>query len=113
VFVSSTYVDLKVERQTVIETVLALDCFPAGMEFFPSSEADQMMHIRKVIDDSDYYVLIVGGRYGSTDDSGLYTPKPNTTTPNRPECPYFRFSIKIPAGFLWTTQNPLMTAAKP
>jgi branched-chain amino acid transport system substrate-binding protein len=71
VFVSSTYVDLKIERQTVIETVLALNCFPAGMEFFPASEADQMMHIRKVIDDCDYYVLIVGGRYGSTDDSGL------------------------------------------
>ncbi|WP_158580033.1 DUF4062 domain-containing protein [Geodermatophilus marinus] len=71
VFVSSTYVDLQEERQAVIQTLLEADCFPAGMELFPASDEEKWDLIKRVIDDSDYYVVIVGGRYGSLDDSGL------------------------------------------
>lgn len=66
VFVSSTYVDLQEERREVIQALLEADCIPAGMELFPASDDDSWSLIKKVIDDSDYYVLIVGGRYGST-----------------------------------------------
>lgn len=70
VFVSSTYEDLKEERAEVMQALLELDCIPAGMELFPASSDDQWTLIKKVIDDCDYYLLIIGGRYGSTNDDG-------------------------------------------
>ena len=76
IFVSSTYVDLVVERHAVSQTLLSLNHFPAGMELFPASNDDQWTLIKGVIDDSDYYIIVVGGRYGSTGDDGLsYTEK--------------------------------------
>lgn len=69
---SSTYVDLMEERQEVIQTLLEADCIPAGMELFPASDEDRWTLIKRVIDDSDYYIVVVGGRYGSVDpDKGL------------------------------------------
>jgi len=65
VFVSSTYEDLREERQEVIQALLELDCIPAGMELFPAADEDQWTLIRKVIDDCDYYIVIIAGRYGS------------------------------------------------
>ncbi|OJF91013.1 hypothetical protein AX761_05970 [Rhizobium sp. 58] len=65
VFVSSTYEDLKDERSEVIQALLELDCMPAGMELFPASTEQQWSWIKKVIDESDYYMVIVAGRYGS------------------------------------------------
>ena len=70
VFVSSTYEDLKEERAEVMQALLELDCIPSGMELFPASSDDQWTLIKKVIDDCDYYLLIIGGRYGSTNDDG-------------------------------------------
>ena len=66
VFVSSTYADLKEERRAVIQTVVELDCIPAGMELFPAADEEQLAFIKRVIDDCDYYLLIIGGRYGSS-----------------------------------------------
>ncbi len=71
VFVSSTYEDLQEERKEVMQALLELDCIPAGMELFPASNDDQWTLIRRVIDDSDYYIVIVGGRYGSTNTDGI------------------------------------------
>ena len=67
VFVSSTYDDLREERSIVMQTLLKLDCFPAGMELFPATDESQWSIIKKVIDESDYYIVIIGGRYGSID----------------------------------------------
>ncbi len=76
VFVSSTFIDLQEERRQVIQTVMELDCFPAGMELFPAADEEQWDFICKVIDDCDYYILIIGGRYGSLTDEGIsYTEK--------------------------------------
>lgn len=71
VFVSSTFEDLREERNAVIQALLELDCIPAGMEMFPASDDDQWTLIKQVIDDCDYYVIIVGGRYGSTTTEGI------------------------------------------
>ncbi|MGO5022450.1 DUF4062 domain-containing protein [Lawsonibacter sp. LCP25S3_G6] len=71
VFVSSTYEDLQEERREVMQALLELDCIPAGMELFPASNEDQWSLIKRVIDDSDYYIVIIGGRYGSTNDEGM------------------------------------------
>jgi hypothetical protein len=71
VFVSSTYKDLSEERQEVIQALLELDCIPVGMELFPAADDDQWTLIKRLIDDCDYYILIVGGRYGSLNKEGL------------------------------------------
>jgi hypothetical protein len=76
VFLSSTYGDLKDERQKVIQTLMEMDCIPSGMELFPAADEEQWEFIKKVIDDCDYYLLIIGGRYGSTTAEGIsYTEK--------------------------------------
>ena len=76
VFVSSTYADLKEERQHVIQALMEMDCIPSGMEVFPAADEEQWEFIKRVIDDCDYYLLIIGGRYGSTTAEGIsYTEK--------------------------------------
>lgn len=71
VFVSSTFRDLEEERQEVMHALLELDCMPSGMELFPAANETQWNLIKKVIDDCDYYVLILGGRYGSIGPDGI------------------------------------------
>lgn len=71
VFVSSTFKDLQEERQEVMHALLELDCIPSGMELFPAANETQWDLIKKVISDCDYYILILGGRYGSIGPSGL------------------------------------------
>ncbi|HGE6717846.1 TPA: DUF4062 domain-containing protein [Serratia marcescens] len=76
VFVSSTFTDLEDERKHVIQTLMEMDCIPAGMELFPAIDEGQWEFIKRIIDDCDYYLLIIGGRYGSVADDGLsYTEK--------------------------------------
>ncbi len=77
VFVSSTFADLEDERKQVIQTLMEIDCIPAGMELFPAMDEEQFEFIKKVIDDCDYYLLIIGARYGSisADDGLSYTEK--------------------------------------
>ncbi len=76
VFVSSTYVDLQDERKSILKLLLESDFIPAGMELFPSTDDDQWTFIQKVIDESDYYIVIVGAKYGSVAEDGLsYTEK--------------------------------------
>lgn len=67
VFVSSTYTDLIVERQAAVEAILTAGHIPAGMELFTSGDESQMEVITQWIQESDIYLLILGGRYGSTD----------------------------------------------
>lgn len=71
VFVSSTFTDLQEERSAVFQTLMELDCIPAGMELFPAMDEEQFEFIKRVIQDSDYYLLIVGGRYGSMTEDGI------------------------------------------
>jgi hypothetical protein len=77
VFVSSTFKDLQEERQAVLNAILKLNQFPAGMEIFPAANDTPWEMIERIIKDSDYYVLIIGGKYGSIDaESNLsYTEK--------------------------------------
>lgn len=69
VFVSSTFTDLKEERKAIIEGLLNAKYIPAGMEMFAASNDEQFKYIKKIIDTCDYYVLIVGARYGSLNPS--------------------------------------------
>lgn len=65
VFVSSTYVDMKAERQAAVEVILQAGHIPAGMELFAAGDEAQWEIIRRWIDESDVFMLILGGRYGS------------------------------------------------
>lgn len=71
VFVSSTYADLEEERGAVIQAVLEQGCIPSGMELFPAANDEQWVLIQRVIEECDYYVVIVAGRYGSLGPAGL------------------------------------------
>jgi len=71
IFVSSTFEDLKEERQTLLRTILELNHIPAGMELFPAVDDEAWELIKEVIDESDYYVLVIGGRYGSQSEEGI------------------------------------------
>ncbi len=72
VFISSTYADLKDERRKILDILLMADCIPAGMEAFVASDVEQFEVIKKVIDLCDYYILIIGKRYGSiNEETGL------------------------------------------
>ncbi len=71
VFVSSTFTDLKEEREKVLQAILECKAFPAGMELFPSADDEQFDFIKREIDSSDYYILVIAGRYGSLADDGV------------------------------------------
>lgn len=66
-FISSTYEDLQKERQEVISCVLDSHNFPIAMEQFPASPLNQWDYIKNEIDTTDYYILIVAGKYGTID----------------------------------------------
>lgn len=71
VFISSTYKDLIDERAAVTQCLLDMGCIPVGMEQFPASNMSQMEYIKKMLDDCDYYILILAGKYGSSDSDGV------------------------------------------
>ncbi len=76
VFISSTYEDLKKERNIVWNAIVESGNIPVGMEYFPAANETAWEHIQKVIDDTDYYILIIAGCYGSCDTTGKsYTQK--------------------------------------
>ena len=76
IFVSSTFIDLKEERQAVLTAVQEAEDIPSGMEMFPAADEEQFNFIKKVIDNCDYYVVIIAGKYGSLADDGVsYTEK--------------------------------------
>ena len=65
IFISSTWEDLKEERQAAVETILKMEHIPAGMELFAEENQEQMKAIEKWIADSDIFLLVLGGRYGT------------------------------------------------
>lgn len=80
IFISSTYTDLKEERQAASDAILKIHQIPVGMEQFNAGNTKQWEVIKESIDTSDCYVLILGKRYGSVinsgEDTGLsYTEK--------------------------------------
>ena len=76
VFISSTYLDLINYRKVVSDEISFLGHIPAGMEDFTACGENLETYIKQIIDESDYYVLIIGQRFGSslaTDENVSYT----------------------------------------
>lgn len=71
IFVSSTFDDLQEERRQVWQTLIKFNYIVVGMETFPATTDEQFLYIQKQIETSDYYVLIIGGRYGSMADDKI------------------------------------------
>ena len=71
VFISSTYDDLIEARAKVRDAILKMYHFPVGMELFGAANEEQWQIISETIDSSDYYVLIIGQRYGSIIPEGF------------------------------------------
>ena len=69
IFISSTYGDLRDERQAAVEAILKAGHIPAGMELFAAGDESQMETINRWIESSDIYMLILGGRYGSIEQT--------------------------------------------
>jgi uncharacterized protein DUF4062 len=69
-FVSSTFEDLKIQRRMALEAIVSLKDIPSGMEYFPAANENSWSLIEQIIDNCDYYVLILGGRYGTVSDDG-------------------------------------------
>lgn len=75
IFVSSTYEDLKAERDRVIQGILEMGHIPVGMEMFSAADEAQWQIIARHIEESDYYVVILAHRYGSMDGAVSFTRK--------------------------------------
>jgi hypothetical protein len=76
IFISSTYKDLINSRDEIIKSILNLYQIPIGMEMFSADNEEQWAVIKKTIDYSDYYILVIGHRYGSLSKEGIsYTEK--------------------------------------
>lgn len=63
IFISSTSIDLQEERQAAVDAILKTNNIPSAMEYF-NSTGPTLDIIKGWIDDSDIFVLILGGRYG-------------------------------------------------
>ena len=51
--------------------MLELEAFPAGMELFPAANNEQWAFIQRQIEASDYYLIVIAGRYGSLAAGGI------------------------------------------
>lgn len=71
IFISSTYKDLINIREKLMKTVLKMNQFPVGMELFNAGDSAQWDIIERTIRMTDYYVLILGHRYGTLGEDGL------------------------------------------
>ncbi len=65
VFVSSTYDDMKEERDCAFQALMKNGCIIGGMELFTGDNIEKFEVIKKGIEDSDIFLLIMGGRYGT------------------------------------------------
>lgn len=70
VFISSTYADLQEERALLMQVLPSLGCLPVGMDAHPVGGMT-LSTIKKMIDDCDYYIALVGSRYGTLSPSGV------------------------------------------
>lgn len=75
IFVSSTFDDLRDEREQVLKATLEMGHIPVGMEMFSAADEEQWKIITRQIDECDYYAVIVAHRYGSIVDGVSYTEK--------------------------------------
>ena len=65
IFVSSTFKDLIDERIKVMTTIVNCGHLPIGMEQFPAAPIEAWEYIKLLIDNADYYLLLLAGKFGT------------------------------------------------
>lgn len=70
-FISSVYTSLLDERALIIDAMLNYNVFPICMEHFAVSDNRRFEDISDYIFNSDFFILILGNEYGSTDRDGI------------------------------------------
>ncbi len=70
-FISSAFESLRDERNTVIGSLLDLRILPIGMEHFTASSSGEFSDIQELIDESDFFIMLMGKFYGSCDKNGI------------------------------------------
>jgi hypothetical protein len=58
-------------RNKLHQQLLSAGYFPAGMELWPTDSNSLSEVIKREIRDSDYYIIIVGERYGTLSPDGI------------------------------------------
>ncbi|MCK4606270.1 MAG: DUF4062 domain-containing protein [candidate division Zixibacteria bacterium] len=106
VFVSSTYEDLKDERLKVAHSLLKAGYIPAGMEFIPADDKSQWQVIQRVIDESDYYLVIVGQRYGSLAEGDISWTRREYEYAAKRRIPIASFLLKVSENASDATGQP-------
>lgn len=107
IFISATYEDLKEERKKVQDTILSMSQFPAGMEMFSASNEEPWEIVREAIDNSDFYVLIIGHKYGSVIEDGKCAGLSYTQREY-----YYALEKKIPVFVFLIANSVLITPDK-
>lgn len=70
-FISSAFESLRDERNIVIDCLLDYRILPIGMEHFTVSANGEFSDIEELIDESDFFIMLMGSEYGSCDDNGI------------------------------------------
>jgi hypothetical protein len=70
-FISSNFESLRDERNIVIKNLLDFRILSIAMEHFTVSTSGEFSDIEALIDDSDFFILLLGARYGSCDANGV------------------------------------------
>jgi hypothetical protein len=105
VFVSSTFDDLKDEGSQVSNALAKAGYVAAGMELFPATDQKQLEYIKRIIDRSDYYVIIVGARYGSPAENGLSYTENEFDYARSKNIPVLAFLPADPAASRWEIRS--------
>lgn len=70
-FISSAFQSLRDERNSTIDTLLDFRIMPIAMEHFTVSSSGKFTDIEELIDESDFFVMLLGDTYGSCNSEGL------------------------------------------
>lgn len=65
VYISSTYNDLKDERNEVVHAILDAHCIPAGIRAYFGSNNLKWEYIKHEINQSDIFLVFIAGKYGT------------------------------------------------
>ena len=68
IFISSTFEDLVEERQMALNAIMNAGHFPVGMEIFNAGSGTPLETIREYMENTDIFLLILGGLYGSVEE---------------------------------------------
>lgn len=95
IFISSTIEDLPLERKAALDAVTKLKCVPRMSEY--TFEAVSKGSVTTCIDEvksSDFYILIIGGRYGWELPNGISITEFEFDTAFKEKKPTFVFNME-------------------